>query len=707
MAFRLPDQRLPKPHNHERHHQQQQQQAARSPSSQASPLPLSPSAFARPDETDSTEWVIFSPTQAHSAASTAAARGDTVSTGRTPRLSDFGSLGSRNGHHTDHPHEQENEDGNFDEDLLAEEEEEENTELDSLDDGLRAFREPSMYAGAGGPPDPAAQLHQSDPAMLPAHDGLGTFPASSMNVQNQLWQHERFNPHRKGEIKFRRQSSVHRHLDSIAESQPRDSDHDRWQRIENWRMDQGRAFLQEVEKETRHERQTSRTSRANGRTRAVPRLSTSEVMGDVSVEPANYYNNNYNNTSEGKDTPAVSGENAGIEESFWRRITRKVIKDLIGLDDSLLSVILGESLMPIAEEDGKMEESESESAQQQAEGHAKKRKASTILEMDLPEEMDEMLKTITTPHQGDTWWQERLLDRIARELGSLVHHLREDPGAFSAYKRSQSSPSHEYPSTPTPPFDPTLTSSSQLNLASSKAPSHSSTRNMSVRSPHFTPTLQDTIKNTAPHAESWGLEDEQRHPVNRPTTTTTHPPPQSPSRDPVSETASAERDTEYWERDLDVGLVFQYLRKRLFADKMPYARNSSQRRVDSPSHRAAIIRQHHPLVARAHELARSQRPLQRNQTYSNSAGMTTSPTGAGAGVANTASPILHRRMRRRSSSSCASQSTRCSVSTRRTLASGSSRNYWDIGGSVGSGSAVVAAVGGAGGGMSMGSLGDV
>ena len=349
--------------------------------------------------------------------------------------------------------------------------------------------------------------------------------------------------------------------------------------------------------------------------------------------------------------------------------------------------------MPIAEEDGKTEELDLPT-----EGHAKKRKASTILEPDLPEEMDEMLRTITTSHRGDTWWQERLLDRIARELGSLVHEIREDPGAFSSYKRSQSSLPQENAGSSTPrPDHHTSTIWSQVNDISSNAPSHTSTPNISVHAPHFTPTLQDTTNNPASHSEAWGLEGERVRATNQ---------RQSPSGGTtISEGPIAERATDYWERELDMGLVFQYLRKRLFADKIPYARNSSQRRADNPSQRAAIIRQHHPLVARAHEIARSQWSLQRNQqSFSNS---TNSPAGAGAGtgVGNMASPILYRRMRR-SSSSCASQSTRRSVSTKRTLASGSSRHYWDIGGSVGSGSGVgvMAAVGGAGGGMGMGDI---
>jgi hypothetical protein len=76
-------------------------------------------------------------------------------------------------------------------------------------------------------------------------------------------------------------------------------------------------------------------------------------------------------------------------------------------------------------------------------------------------------------------------------------------------------------------------------------------------------------------------------------------------------------------------------------------------------------------VARAH--SRSQAQMRRQSQYS-------SPTGV-------TSPVLRQHLRR-PSSSCASQSAKISaISSRRTL-TGSSRNYWDIGGSVDSGSAI-------------------
>jgi hypothetical protein len=447
-------------------------------------------------------------------------------------------------------------------------------------------------------------------------------------------------------------------------------------------MEQSKALLQEIEKETtRKRRHRSRSIRSSVRPGPLPRMSTSEVMGDVSTEPSRVPTRADEPTTKARED-TVSQE---VEESFLRRITRKVIRDIIGLDDSLLSVIFGESLVTIDEEEAKDTQNSAKDTSNEAQG--KKRKASTILSPDLPAEMDEMLRVITTPHHGDTWWQERLLDRIARELGILVHQIYEHPSAFTTYTRSSPSLRSELSSRPSPadaPQPSTGSSAAAGRPSLSRNPTQTSAGNSaSVAVPDFTPTLQDALP-SAGHAASWGIEENQQHAT-----------PQPSSTEPASENARLERDAEYWERELDLPIVFQFLRHRL-AGKFPFGRRAarlpaSHQRVDDPSRREAIIRRHHPLVARAHDLAHSQRSLQWQTSQSNSPIM--SPAGG----------VMYNRLRR-SSSSCASQSTRISVSTKRTVTSGSSRHYWDIGGSVGSGSAIVS-VGGAGG--IMGSWGDV
>ena len=558
------------------------------------PPPLDiPSASTEQQEDDTTQWVLFSPTAHTHTTST-----DKTRTAGGSRLSDFGSLGTATRSAA-------GPDGEADaEDPLEDPLDEDGTELDSLDDGLHAFRAPSL------PPTSPARVDQGPPAMLPTHDGLGGFQASSQLAQEQLWQHEQYNPQRRGDVAphQRRRSSVQRHLDTVDEGET-NVDRDRWQRIEKWRMDQSRALIQEIERETRRRR----TSRASGT--SVSR-SVEEIAPARLGQPP----------SENIPIAQADGE---TDESFWRRITRKVIRDLIGIDDSLLSVIFGESLP------------------QDAETPSNK-----------PEELDmeTVLARETEPSYSESaLWQPRVLQRIAHELGVLVHQLCEHPGAFTTYYQMTKDISNEYAGM-------ALNRLAESNVShrpqEKTAPTlHDSNIGDSMPSPHFIPTLHDANRE---HEAQWGIEEDDPAGI-----------------DPASEAARVQQEQEYWERGLDVMMVFRYLRTRfsrrgyMTSDKYTPA---PPRHTQDASRRAAIIRQHHPLVARAH--SRSQTQSRRASQFSGVSG----PVGV-------SSPLLRQHLRR-PSSSCASQSAKLSaISSRRTL-TGSSRNYWDIGGSVESSSAI-------------------
>lgn len=541
-------------------------------------------------EDDTTQWVLFSPT----------ARTHTTSTDRTrtagaSRLSDFGSFdtATRSAAGPD--------DEAHEEDALDEQLDEDGTELDSLDDGLHAFRAPSLS------PISPARVDQGPLATLPAHDGLGSFQASSQLAQDQLWQHEQYNPQRRPYVyaQHRRRSSVQRPLDTVDEGEA-SVERDRWQRIEQWRMDQSRALMQEIERETRRHR-SSRTSRSS-----IPHSVEYASPARIAEVPKS--------TSPPED-------DAEMDESFWRRITRKVIRDLIGIDDSLLSVLFGESLPQ---------------DKQSTETKPEKLDMETVLAReDEPE------------HMGPPAWQSRVLQRIAHELGILVHQLCEHPGAFTAYYQMTKDISSEYAGMS---LDRLAESSTSQRLSDSTAQTTGDATAESMPSPHFTPTLRDPNRE---YEAQWGIEEED------------------PTNDPLAESARLQQEQEYWERGLDVMMVFRYLRTRfsrrgyMSGDK--FASNPSPRHTQDASRRAAIIRQHHPLVARAH--SRSQAQSRRTSQFSGVSG----PVGV-------SSPLL-RGYLRRPSSSCASQSKLSAISSRRTL-TGSSRNYWDIGGSIDSGSAI-------------------
>ncbi|KAF7117436.1 hypothetical protein CNMCM5793_006381 [Aspergillus hiratsukae] len=571
-----------------------------------------PSPLSQVLENESTQWVLFSPPQPSTA------RTHTTSTERTPRtagasrLSDFGSFGTAT--RSVLGFEGDDTDGDVEEPL-----DEDGTELDSLDDGLHAFRAPSVTQESTSRPN------QSTPAVLPAHDGLGSFHASSQLVQEQLWQHEQFNPRRRGDVRLRRRSSVQRQLDTIEDREQVDIEHERWQRIEKWRMDQSRALLQEIERETRRRRRNSRVSVQTDQVASQPVVSHTP---DGVLETL----------KEGSSQPQQESEQ---DESFWRRITRKVIRDLIGIDDSLLSVILGESLPDMGEEYKEMNES-----------------AGTDNALNLSETirgLDSM-----PDEQGLT----KLLQRIARELGILVHQLCEHPGAFTTYLNLTNEIPNEYAGIPLSSLAEESNTAPQR--ASAEPPLHTVVSSQdSIVSPQFSPTMRDPTGRE--HAAHWGIEDEE-----------------DANREQLPESARLQQEKEYWERELDVMMVFRYLRNRFGrrGSNADSTHASSRRHPQDASRRAAIIRQHHPLVARAH--SRSQAQIRRQSHHS--AGIS-GPTGI-------TSPLLRQHLHR-PSSSCASQTKLSALSSRRTLTS-SSRNYWDIGGSIDSASAIAPPAAGVG-----------
>jgi len=133
---------------------------------------------------------------------------------------------------------------------------------------------------------------------------------------------------------------------------------------------------------------------------------------------------------------------------------------------------------------------------------------------------------------------------------------------------------------------------------------------------------------------------------------------------------------EEWEKDLDINLVLRYLKSRFTSSRSASHASLLAQRTDPTTStaqdnaaRVARVRQHHPLVSSMHQKPEARRSFK-------------------AVVPAAQMPILHRR----GSSSCASQSTRKSATGRR-RDSGSSRHYWDLGGSIGSGS-IIASGGG-------------
>ena len=548
---------------------------------------------------ESQEWVLFEPA-APSIGHTATTSTDRTRTAGLSRLSDFGSLDTGAALSNDEEEGSTSaavEHGHAAVDNLADHDEEE--ELDSLDSHLHAFREPSIYR--------RRSRDQRGATVLPTHDGLGTFPASSPPVQEHLYQFEQYNPRQRP----RTSSAVEVMADDAEES----TENDRTRRIQEWRMEQSRVLLDEIETETRRRRRSRAGDMENDDAPSAIShhgLPSTEIAGTAkAVEPASEHENE------------ASEEN----ESFWKRITRRVIRDLIGIDKTILSVIFGESFVD-----------ESEPSQSSSRSMA--------------EEPQHNLDIV--PAQLDGSWEDRLLERLARELGTLVHQLSEHPGAFSTYLRTQETP--DFVGRTTPVRKSSFDSSPEAPLAPVRVGDSFNTLNSSATSgPHFFPTIPEQGIDLAGNDALWGIDEAPLSPdrVSMP----------QPTQRSEAELLRLER--EYWERELDVSMVFSFLRNR-FRRHGPSPMTHSTLATSSPQStaaRAAMIRQQHPLISRTqNEHRRTSGALYRR--------------GSVVGV-------------KRPSSSCASQSER----SRKTRGSGSSRHYWDIGTSVGSGSVVAGTAG--------------
>ena len=159
------------------------------------------------------------------------------------------------------------------------------------------------------------------------------------------------------------------------------------QRIEAWRLEHSQMLLDEVQRETRRRRK----SRAS-----LHRFQHHD--GDAESD---------NMTWHDEDADLGNAETEGI----IARITRKVVKDLLGIDDRLLAILLGEALP----EDSDLSATP---------------RASQLGDQRLPSD--------TSGQQPS--WQVYILDRVSRELGLLVNELSHHPGAFSTYTRVQQMP---------------------------------------------------------------------------------------------------------------------------------------------------------------------------------------------------------------------------------------------------------------------------
>ncbi|KAI5859729.1 hypothetical protein GGS23DRAFT_267915 [Durotheca rogersii] len=537
---------------------------------------------------DPQTWVLFSPaTDAGTTTSYLTSSHQTNTTPGRSRLSDIGSFDPvarpGSGAEPSRP-------ANSASDAIQDEED---AELDSLDSHLPEFRStPDFY-------DSPPALPHATP-VVPAHDGLGSFRpdqgAIGADMQERIYAFEQYNPHR-----------VKRHdgldLAQIDLEDERIQEMEKLRRIETWRLEHSRYLLEEIQKETRRRRR----SIANISIPDKPEQKVDEVATPITTDDMASSTMDHSQDWHERD----ESEPETDRESIWGRITRKVIRDLMGIDDKLLAILFGEALPD--EED-----------------LAWTPRASVTPRLGQPTDMARG----DGAAEADSGWQLKMLERVATELGHLINRISEHPGAFSTFSRVQQMPL-PYAGLASIP-EGTVDTTPGTGAKASEP---------SVAMPEFRPTIGAHARPTdGPH-------------VGRPLG------PGAPSSQAKTETSGAAFTQEEWEQDLDVRLVFRYLRSRF----MPRS-NSSAAMAGTPSlsassaqdvaAKAARVRQHHPLISRS-------RPADRRKSK--------------AAVPSNPLPAF------KYAGSCASHSTRRSV--RRSSCS-SSRHYWDIGGSVGTGSMI-------------------
>jgi len=394
--------------------------------------------------------------------------------------------------------------GVYDEEEGQMEEGEEDGELDSLDSHLHEFRtEPSVYRQDGD--------NDGEGPVLPKHDGLGSFRvdgAMGEDVQQHLYAFELYNPRR---VKRRRESLE---IGEMALESERVAEMERTRRIEKWRMEQSRALVDEIQRETRRRKQSMSTERRS-------------VVADREQEDVATF-----------DTVEETPRPVAESDSLWNRLTKRVIRDLMGIDDDLLSIIFGETLP--ADDD---------------------------LSTTLP------IPTNTTASPDKSSWEYRLLERIARELGLLVNQLSDHPGAFNTYIETQQT-TLPYAGLPVIP-------ESARDIPPAEANEPEPLTSTLTTTPEFHPTITKPVPIPASI-----VEDEDATPRQSPTIT-----------------------REEWEQDLDIKMVFRYLRSRFTSQPATQTQPTPAAPVSltkanlamstagsGPKDSLARVRAHHPLV---------------------------------------------------------------------------------------------------------------
>ncbi|KAJ6260575.1 hypothetical protein Dda_4801 [Drechslerella dactyloides] len=493
------------------------------------------------------------------------------------------------------------------EDVLGDDEEEDEDEDYDEDIDLHGFRD----------------LYHQGPVMLPQHDGLGTFP-SAASLQGVPVE------------KVEQEAPVLASRNSFTNA-----------RIQAWRMEQSRILLDEIERATKG-RLGLRETEAQRREEELA------TMSDVGLQEMN---------------ERALADRTADHETFWERLRRRLVQDIMGLDDMVLQIIFGEALPADFETS-----SGASTPTGRTEGGLKRMDAS---------------------------WEERLFERLARELGVLAQYYTPDvaKAAFSTYVTGKSQTSS---TTATIPAAAATTSpTGRARSTGARTPTYSlypslqSSTSYTTLDPlsstrQFRPTI-DGEDDQDSHAANWGIEDG----------------PLSSSLLTASSEArvDAEIVREYWEKELNVRMLFSYLKSKLAAAP-PQSPAASTSTTAAPTAAAAPPSRHHRSsssptntassssaaagrTANAYRYSTLNQPLHQQHPLISHAQKANVKSRRISPIASLTSVLGVGMGGFRSGSSCASQSTttRKSAGQKQKEAeakSNSSKHFWDVGSTVGS-----------------------
>ncbi|EFX03313.1 hypothetical protein CMQ_3242 [Grosmannia clavigera kw1407] len=548
-------------------------------------------------------------------------------------------------------------------------------ELDSLDSHLADFRSaPNVQLRT---PDqrntqPSMQTTTTITTVnLPTHDGLGTFQLGdtvgmSAALQERLYAFEQFNPRR---VTKRRRESPEPVPPQVE--QEISEEMQRIQRIEEWRLDHSRVLLEEIRKQTRRRRGSELSSRRGRVEEAATAPASAASIASASDAVLGEADGEWHDQEDDDLILGMSEDGDEHGEGLWSRITRKFMVEVMGIDDEVLSILLGETLPKTVQQEESIDPSPTPRA------------SDAVLAA-----FDAVSKEEAEGDDTSSSWRLRMLDRIAKELGHFVHrHMTTHPGAFTTYQRVQQMPL-PYAGLPVIPEAMTPPDRERPHDYGRKVGKESQRGDPDEvdqgTTPHATAATAATTP-SLPHFQPTILQARPTVPEGQHSSGSVATSGPSAAATPSQAASSQTFSQEEWEQDLDIKLVFRYLRSRFTSDAPPptnslqhhlhhhpLALNNNISMQDAAA-KVARVRLHHPLVGRnTNRQAGDRRPM---PAYRN----------MNMGVVVPTSPITGLRHQ----PSCASQSTRRSA--RRSSSLSSSRHYWDIGGSIGTGSMIAPA----------------